>query len=271
MTLIETAEQAKQDPAYVKALTDLLYQLADDDFIVSFRGAEWLGLAPHVEEDVAFSSITQNTMGHANLYFNLLEELGEGNVDVLAHERTPQERKNAIYLEKKNGEGSYLEDPYYDWALTVVRQYFYEVFKKIKLQALTKSSYVPLANVVQKVLMEQPYHLAHWKMWIKQLQGSTEDAQTRIQFRVEEAWNQFQDVLELGPYAREMEKHELIAGEDSLQKQWLEEVKATLNEPPEISIKKDSGSGRNGEHTTELEQALEILAEVYLSDKKAIW
>lgn len=271
MTEIETVDQAKQDPSYLKALIDLLYQLADDDFLVSFRGAEWLGLAPHIEEDVAFSSITQNTMGHATLFYNLLEELGEGNADVLAHERISQERKNAIYLEKKNGDGSYLEDPYYDWALTVVRQYFYEVFKKVKLEALSTSSYKPLANVAQKVLMEQPYHLAHWKMWIKQLQGSTEDARTRIQFRIEEAWNEFQDVLELGAFANEMEEQQLIAGEDSLKQQWLEEVRVTLKSPPEFPIGKKSGSGRNGEHTADLEQALTILAEVYVSDKNAVW
>lgn len=271
MTHLETAEQAKQDPIYLKALTDLLYQLADDDFIVSFRGAEWLGLAPHIEEDVAFSSITQNTMGHANLYYSLLEELGEGKADVLAHERPAHERKNATYLEKKNGDGSYLEEPYYDFALTVVRQYLYEVFKKVKLEALSTSSYKPLANVVQKVLMEQPYHSAHWQMWIKQLQGSTEDAQTRIQFRIDEAWNEFQDVLELGPHAKEMEKHKLIAGEDFLKEQWLKEVRATLTNPPETAIGKASGSGRNGEHTADLAQALGILSEVYLTDTKAVW
>lgn len=271
MTQIETASQAKQDPSYLIALTDLLYQLADDDFIVSFRGAEWLGLAPHIEEDVAFSSITQNTMGHATLYYNLLEELGEGKADILAHERSAQARKNAVYLEKKNGEGSYLAEPYYDWALTVVRQYFYEVFKKIKLEALSISSYIPLANVVQRVLMEQPYHLAHWEMWIKQLQGSTEDAQTRIQFRVEEAWNEFKDVLELGPHVKEMEKHQLIAEAASLEQRWLKEVTATLNEPPAFSIGRNTGSGRDGEHTADLEQALEVLSEVYLSDKKAVW
>lgn len=35
-----------------QALIDLLYQCADDDLLVSFRGSEWLGLAPHIEADV---------------------------------------------------------------------------------------------------------------------------------------------------------------------------------------------------------------------------
>ncbi|WP_404456244.1 phenylacetate-CoA oxygenase subunit PaaC [Virgibacillus necropolis] len=271
MTQKQSATQAKQDASYLKALTELLYQLADDDLVVSFRGSEWLGLAPHIEADVAYSSITQNTMGHAVLYYNLLEELDAGAADVLAHERSPEERRNATYLEKRNGEGAYFEEPYYDWALTVVRNYLYEAFKKVKLEAVSNGSYQPLAMVAQKVLMEQTYHLAHWKMWIKQLQGSTEDAQTRIQSRVEEAWNEFQDVLELGSEADAMEEHQLICGEDTLKERWLEEVSATLTVTPTSPLSKKYGSGRNGEHTADLEQALQTLAEVYNSDKEAIW
>src|SRR5690625_4909947 len=110
---IETAEEAKQDKAYQDALVELLYQFADDDLIISFRGSEWLGLAPHIEEDVAFSSITQNTMGHAAMFYELLEELGEGDRDKLAHERPPEKRRSATYLEKKNGPGNYIEEPDY--------------------------------------------------------------------------------------------------------------------------------------------------------------
>ena len=81
-------------PEFTKAVTTLLYQLADDDYLISYRGSEWLGLAPHIEEDVAFSSITQDTMGHAKLYYTLLEELGEGKSDSLAQIRPAEERCN---------------------------------------------------------------------------------------------------------------------------------------------------------------------------------
>ena len=82
-------------PEYKKVLIELLFQLADDDFLFAYRGSEWLGLAPHIEEDVASSSISQDSMGHAAMFYRLLEELGEGNADVLAHARPAQERKNA--------------------------------------------------------------------------------------------------------------------------------------------------------------------------------
>jgi ring-1,2-phenylacetyl-CoA epoxidase subunit PaaC len=270
--IIETPELAKQDSNYYLALKELLFQLADDDLLISFRGSEWLGLAPHIEEDVAYSSITQNTMGHAVMYYNLLEELGEGDANVLAHDRKATTRRNGAYLEKRNGEGKYLEEPYFDWALAVVRNYFYESFKKVKLEAITASSYQPLANVAKKVLMEHPYHHAHWKLWMKQLQASSEEAKKRIQDRVEEAWEEFLDVLELGSYGNDMVQNHLITmDEEMIVKNWLEEVQTVLVSMPEGTLGKKYGSGRNGEHTADLDQALGTLAEVFQSDKTAIW
>ncbi|WP_027964019.1 1,2-phenylacetyl-CoA epoxidase subunit PaaC [Halalkalibacillus halophilus] len=268
---VNSAEEANQDVAYSKALKELIYQLADDDFLISFRGSEWLGLAPHIEEDVAFSSITQNTMGHAFMFYQLLEDLGEGEIDLLAHERHPDVRRNGIYLEKRNGEGNYLEEPYYDWALTVVRHFLYETFKKVKLEAITKSSYKPLANIAGKVLMEQPYHLAHWRIWMNQLLNSTEEARDRIEARLNEAWEEFGDVLEFGFQATEMEHFDLIIGEEELKERWMDEVAKTIPNLPSEPLGKKFGSGREGQHTEDLDQALATLSEVYLSDKEAIW
>ena len=83
----------------------LLYQLADDELVVGHRDSEWLGLAPHIEEDVAFSSIAQDEVGHATLYYRLLEELGEGRADDLAFLRPAAQRRNAVLLERPTGRG----------------------------------------------------------------------------------------------------------------------------------------------------------------------
>lgn len=50
-------------------------------------------------------------MGHAAMYYQLLEELGEGNADALAHVRLAHERKNSILVERVNGPGYYMENP----------------------------------------------------------------------------------------------------------------------------------------------------------------
>lgn len=269
--IIQTAEEAKQDKAYAEALTELLYQLGDDDFIISYRGSEWLGIAPHIEEDVAYSSITQNTMGHAAMFYQLLEELGEGDADDLAHARKPKERRSSVYLEKINGEGHFVEEPQYDWALAVVRNFLYETLKRVKLEAATESSYEPLRQAAHKVLMEQSYHLAHWRLWIEQLQNATEEAQEKIKARLDEAWKEFGDALEYGPKAEDIAKFDLLIDEETLQERWLERVNEVLTTKYDTIPEKGLGNGRAGEHTEDLEQAFNIFSEVYMTDPQAAW
>ncbi|MBT2669686.1 phenylacetate-CoA oxygenase subunit PaaC [Streptomyces sp. ISL-14] len=257
------------------AIKELLLQLADDDFIHSYRGAEWLGLAPHIEEDVASASISQDTMGHAAIYYKLLEELGEGEADKLAHDRPAKERRNAIILELVNGPGNYMKDPDYDWAFAVVRNYFYTQAKVIKVQSLHSCSYEPLAEVAQKVQMELYYHLMHWKTWFVQLLGSGHlEAVSRMKAAIGKTMPDFAGVFSLGQYGEEMVELGLIEGEAVLQKKWIEAITPIFESvglATTIEIGMASGDGRNGQHTEYLEKALETLSEVYATDKAASW
>jgi len=257
------------------AIKELLLQLADDDFIHSYRGAEWLGLAPHIEEDVASASISQDTMGHAAIYYKLLDELGEGDADKLAHDRPAKERRNAIILELVNGPGHYMKDPDYDWAFAVVRNYFYTQAKAIKVQSLHSCSYEPLAEVAQKVQMELYYHLMHWKTWFVQLLGSGHlEAVSRMKAAIGKTMPDFAGVFSLGQYGEEMVELGLIEGEAVLQKKWIEAITPIFESvglAATIQIGMASGDGRNGQHTEDLEKALETLSEVYASDKAASW
>lgn len=258
-----------------QALRELLYQLADDDFIHAYRASEWLGLAPHIEEDVAFSSISQDTMGHAAMYYKLLEELGAGNADDLSHLRTPEKFRNAILLEEKNGSGTYTDEPRYDWAFTVVRQLLYAVSKKIRLQSLQQSSYEPLAHVAIKIAMEHTYHLLHWEVWFKQLMSSTEEARQRMEAALDRTWLDFGGVLTLGPYAEKMAEAGLIESETMLKKRCLKAMDAyfqqvgfTVESEPGLA----KGDGRRGEYTADLTEALKTLSEVYrLEPQEASW
>ncbi|MGE6609611.1 1,2-phenylacetyl-CoA epoxidase subunit PaaC [Peribacillus sp. NPDC076916] len=257
------------------AVKELLLQLADDDFIHSYRGAEWLGLAPHIEEDVASASISQDTMGHAAIYYKLLDELGVGDADKLAHDRPAKERRNAIILELVNGPGYYMKDPEYDWAFAVVRNYFYTQAKAIKVRSLHSCSYEPLAEVAQKVQMELYYHLMHWKTWFVQLLGSGHlEAVSRMKAAIGKTMPDFAGVFSLGQYGEEMVELGLIEGEADLQKKWIEAITPIFESvglATTIEIGMARGDGRNGQHTEDLEKALETLSEVYATDKAASW
>ncbi|WP_316571366.1 1,2-phenylacetyl-CoA epoxidase subunit PaaC [Neobacillus sp. YIM B06451] len=265
---------AAEIPGYREALTELLYQLADDDFIVAYRGSEWLGLAPHIEEDVAFSSISQDTMGHAAIFYRLLEELGEGKLDDLAHGRPAQDRKNAILLELVNGTGTYLNEPRYDWAFAVVRHYFYTVAKRIKMAALMRSSYIPLAEAAARVNVELYYHQLHWKTWFTQLLAAGGEARERMDAAMARVFAGFGDVLSLGSKESALTSHGLIAGSQDMKEQWIASMEPVFSQvgasmPAQFGMA--GGSGRNGEHTQDLEDALSILSEVYRFDPAAGW
>ena len=271
-----TTDDATKDSAYKEALLSLLYQLADDDFIVAYRGSEWLGLAPHIEEDVAFSSISQDTMGHASMFYQLLEELGEGDMDHLAHARSAKERYNAIILEEVNGPGTYLIEPKYDWAFAVVRHYFYTVAKKIRLDSLKNSSYEPLRHAAVKVNMELYYHQLHWKTWFIQLCLANDDAKARMISAIERVLADFDGVLSYGSKKVELQQLQIIEPEEELRTRWLSHMKdifgkAEIDVTLLNNLNMQRGNGRIQDHTADLEDAIKTLGEVYNLDPAANW
>src|SRR2546421_8817847 len=76
-----------------------LLELADDELVLGWRNSEWTGIAPFLEEDVAFSSIAQNEIGHARALYELAaRELGT-TPDELAFDRKPDEYHSSRFVE----------------------------------------------------------------------------------------------------------------------------------------------------------------------------
>lgn len=254
-------------------VVELLFQLADDDYLFSYRGSEWLGLAPHIEEDVAFSSITQDTMGHATMYYRLLEGLEAGAADSLAHHRPATERKNSILVERPNGEGYYMDNPRYDWAYAVARNYIYTTAKKVRVDSLKSSLDQSLADAAVKVSMEMFYHLQHWKTWFVQLFNATEDSRKRMSAALEKVVADCGDLFSYGEAASDITSAGLIESEEILVKRWEEYVKPVF-ETIKLEIpkfEKPQLNGRNNDHTEELQQAIDTMSEVNKIDLAASW
>lgn len=259
---------------YTEAVKSLLFQLADDDFMYSFRGSEWLGLAPHIEADIAYSSISQDSMGHAAMYYTLLENLGAGKADDLAHFRPVAERRNSILTERVNGQGYYQETPHYDWAYAVARSFFYTQAKKVKIDSLCESSYKPLAEIAVKVRMELYYHRLHWETWFKQLVSSTDVAREKMNEAMAIVMNDFGDVFSYGDQKHAIESNSLIGSEEELKQKWelsMGPLMETLQLPMPKIPDRFAKNGRNGEHTKDLEEGLTTLSEVCRLDSAAVW
>src|SRR2546429_9846328 len=86
---------------------ELLFALADDELILGHRHSEWTGWAPHIEEDLAFSSIAQDEIAHARLLYGLAREMTGRDEDDLAIGREPGEYPNAVPAERAHGDRGY--------------------------------------------------------------------------------------------------------------------------------------------------------------------
>ncbi len=139
----------------------LLLTLADDEIIMGHRHSEWTGWAPHIEEDLAFSSIAQDEMAHARLLYGLAKEFTGMDEDALALGRQPDEYLNAVLCERPNR----------DWGYTVARQYLYDTADGVRLEALAGSSWAELADVIGVIRLEEAYHRDHAEAWFERLSG----------------------------------------------------------------------------------------------------
>ena len=151
----------------------LLLEIADDELILGWRDSEWTGIAPMLEEDVAFSSIAQNEIGHARALYELAAaELGT-NADALAFDRKPEEYRCAPLVELH----------LLEWAHTIARRWLYEVADEIRITALKDDSDSAVAGLAAKIDREEAYHRMHAEMWHDRLRD-----EPRFRKAVEELW-----------------------------------------------------------------------------------
>ncbi|SDX23908.1 ring-1,2-phenylacetyl-CoA epoxidase subunit PaaC [Marininema mesophilum] len=248
-----------------RALADLLFQLADDELCIGHRDSEWLGLAPDIEEDVAFSSIAQDEVGHATFYYELLAELSDCSADALAFARPANERRNALLTERENG----------DWAHTIVRHFFYDTFDALRLEALADSEYRPLSEGVAKIRREERYHLLHLHLWFVRLGGAGGEARKRMEFAIDQLWSDVGGLFSWGAWEEELLTKKIIpVSSFELQHRWQERVRPVFAEagiPWIEDLQQPEKDGRVGEHSPEMDRLLLDLSSVYNLDPAAQW
>ena len=161
------------------ALARYLVALGDDELILAHRNSEWTGHAPILEEDIAFTNIALDEMGHASVWYRLAAELSgddpERHPDELIFTRKPSAFRNVQMVELPNA----------DWAFSMLRQYLFDAAEGVRLEALASSQHAPVAQAAAKIRTEERYHLRHTSAWVHRLGLGTEESNRRMQQAVE--------------------------------------------------------------------------------------
>lgn len=167
---VPTFDTGALDPATREALAELLLSMADDELIIGFWDSEWTGIAPMLEEDVAFSSIAQDEIGHAKVWYEMLAQLTGDDADRICFGRRPEGYRHARLVDHARN----------DWAFSIARKWIYETADAVRLDALKDSTFKPLAEVVAKVRREERYHLMHLDAWLRRLAAREGEPRDRL-------------------------------------------------------------------------------------------
>jgi ring-1,2-phenylacetyl-CoA epoxidase subunit PaaC len=276
-----------------KALTSLLLAYGDDELVLGHRHSEWTGFAPHIEEDVAFSSIAQDEIGHAANYYLLLARLMDDDADHIALGRSVNDYRHAILCERPNG----------DWAYTLGRHWLYDTADDIRLQALERSAHPELAQLATKMRREERYHLIHADMWMKRVAHGPVEGRTKLEAGLASAFVEARGLFE--PIELEdsaVDEGWLAIPSSEMRATFVERAGSVLDDlglPTEVRkglddeaefvasssgdlIESASGAvatkqrasglgGRGGTHTEDFEQLWSEMTKTYRTNPEASW
>lgn len=147
------------------AVREFLLAFADDEHLMGQRHTEWIGVAPFLEEDMAFASIGQDELGHAALLYEVLSD----DIDALALHRLPQDYRSCWLV----------EEPCTDWADALIRHWLYDTAEELRWESLLSSSLSGLGDIARRALREEAFHIRHANALLDALLGSSE-AQARL-------------------------------------------------------------------------------------------
>jgi len=233
------------------AVTTLLLSMGDDEFVTGHRMSYWVSRGPSIEEDNAVSSIVQDELGHARLWFEVLTERADVSLVELAVERPAERRRNTVLA----------EPAYAGFGDLVVRNFLYDEAERLLVEAVHGGDDDVLADRAGVVLNEEPYHREHAALWLDRLTASDEGVSrlTRaFDTNVPHATDYFAFEESV---ASTLESEGVVdRAFDDLQQEWADRVVERVRtlglelerSPRELVAAAPTTNGRLGEHTDEL-------------------
>lgn len=224
-------------------ITQYAIRLGDDAVVLGHRLSEWCSNGPFLEEDLALTNVALDFIGRARMFYSYAAELADdgSTEDTYAYTRDTREFTNLLMHELKNG----------DFAYTMARQYFVDVYSLAYMEALQQSSDETLAAIADKAVKESRYHLRRSYDWMLRLGDGTQESQQRMQRAIDDLWGYVPEMFEMDELEQELASAGIGVDATALKENWESTVRATLKE---ATLTEPAGDwsvrgGRQGIHT----------------------
>jgi ring-1,2-phenylacetyl-CoA epoxidase subunit PaaC len=249
-----------------RARVEYLLRLGDSDLVLGQRLIAWIGHAPVLEEELAIGNVALDLIGQARLWLSYAaeREAAGRDEDALAYFRQAHEFRNVLLAERPND----------DFAVTMTRQFFYDVWHLELLRALSGSNDERIAAIAAKGAREVSYHVERSREWVVRLGDGTAESNRRMRRAVDLLW----------PYTGELFAPDAVdeagvrAGwgcdAAALRAPWLAAVEDALTEATLALPPADAwmhAGGKSGRHSEDLSYLLAEMQSVRRSVPGATW
>jgi len=239
------------------SLMECILRLGDDRLVLGHRISEWCGHAPILEEDIALANIALDLIGQASAFLALAGKVeGAGrDEDALAYFRDENQFRNLLLVEQPNGH----------FGTTIVRQFLFDAWSVLHLDALRKCAHEDVAALAAKALKEDTYHLRHSSQWMIRLGDGTRESHARVQEALDGLWRFTGELFEADSVDGAVKAEGISVDHADLQVRWIQVVgevleRATLTMPTEETMATGGRRGRHSEHLGHMLAEMQIVA-----------
>ncbi len=176
--MVEIVSAEELEVSCRTALKNLLSSIADTKLLLGYHYGEWTFGTPVLEASIANCSLSQTELGHVRLLHGILKSQFGEDPERLMESRAAGEIGGAEFLDR--------ELP--DWAAVVAATLVIDGALSLVLYSMRESAFLPVRNVVDKMLDEERYHAHHGRGWFRALAGREQATRTRLKERVEAAF-----------------------------------------------------------------------------------
>jgi ring-1,2-phenylacetyl-CoA epoxidase subunit PaaC len=238
-------------------LLDYVLRLADSDLILAQRLGEWVGHGPVLEEDIALTNVGLDLLGQARLWFAYAGEVearfrGKGrNEDEFAFMREGGGFRNLLLAEQPNG----------NYADTIARQFYFDVWHELLLRNLAVSRDPRIAEIAAKALKEVMYHAERSADWVIRLGDGTELGHARMQSAIDNLWTYTGEMFAADDTDMALAAAGVAADIGTLLPAWRDRVAAVL-ELATLAMPSAAWMQRGGKQGVHTEHLGHLLAEM---------
>jgi len=228
-------------------LIQYLLRLGDSAMVQAQRLCQWCGRAPALEEELALMNVGLDLVGQARNWLEYAAELANDgrDADHLAFRRNERAYRNLLLVEQPNS----------DYAVTILKQFFYDAWHLAVLQGLTRSSDERIQGIAAKALKEATYHLRRSGEWVERLGDGTEESRQRMIAALPQVWRFTVELVDADAVEQRLFQAGIIGNPEQVALAWQRQVEETF-ERATLPVPQPAShfylSGRQGLHSEHL-------------------